>query len=1015
MTRPSREAGRRAGPEGRVDDAPSCRATSLAYSPGYRRAVAAPHGVLTPSPLRAADCGDGDRRAGRDRHRRRRGHGPRDRGAAGGRGRGRRRRRRRRRAAGTETVARIAAGRRPAGARATSGGGPTSPTSSPSPDGTDGPRVARQQRGRRRPRPAALPRRQPGRSGAPRSTSTSAAPMLATQLALEPMRRAGGGAIVNVASTAGLGPRALPVAGVRRREGRAHPLHVDARGLRERMGVRVNCVVPDWVPDRARRGGARGDDAGGARRRARAAAARRAHRRGRRRSSATTTSPAGSSCSAAARRRACSRPRSTTRDDRPHATVNLHTPRSRRRRARGLPPRLPKLAPLIGARDDDRRLYELPPGRRTAPTTTSPTRSGCSSSRALTVRHPEGEDVLGPGDLVCFPAGPDGAHKLTNTGDEPVRVLLVSTANLPAVAVYPDSDKIGVWTEGRRDNIMVRREAGVDYYDGRGERAAGSTSTRAEIDVRRRRPGGLPRRPRAVRPALGARAGRRALRAAARPGNCPYHYESATRSGCSCSTGALDRAPSRRRGRARPGRPRLLPGRPDGAHKLTNSGEETGRMLIVLAAQHCRRSRSIPTATRSACSPTAGANVMVRRATRTSTTATARPSAARRRCMRRTPRRSPRPGRRRGAARGRRRGGGSCSQLGRAARLGGALTAPLRQRHTGRDVALDVVDLAHRAHCAPIIGWNGPGPERETRILRCACPTSASPNTCATRAGAATSPRAPRRRGRRRRLRRPRPALGRASRATASRDAGFEASGCGATIAAAQRRGRARRAARRSSTPPASDSAAIAAELGGLSAGKLHAADLAADALHRALGAAARAPTRALAPRARPHARRHERRRRLRRRRAAAPTGEVVAVTLELWRDPENDGERSCCSADAVRGARALAHRMGLRAPHARPARRVPRRRRRPVARRPRRRPDAEPVRALQRPRAPRRDARPSPTASAPRRWPPATTRAAPPDGLLRLRRRPGQGPDLHARRAGPRDRSRGCASRSAS
>src|SRR4051794_4945692 len=42
--------------------------------------------------------------------------------------------------------------------------------------------------------------------------------------------------------------------------------------------------------------------------------------------------------------------------------------------------------------------------------------------------------------------------------------------------------------------------------------------------------------------------------------------------------------------------------------------------------------------------------------------------------------------------------------------------------------------------------------------------------------------------------------------------------------------------------------------------------------------------------------------------------GQVVAVTLELWRDPENDGERSCCSADAVRGARALAHRMGL--PH---------------------------------------------------------------------------------------------------
>jgi tRNA-specific 2-thiouridylase len=42
--------------------------------------------------------------------------------------------------------------------------------------------------------------------------------------------------------------------------------------------------------------------------------------------------------------------------------------------------------------------------------------------------------------------------------------------------------------------------------------------------------------------------------------------------------------------------------------------------------------------------------------------------------------------------------------------------------------------------------------------------------------------------------------------------------------------------------------------------------------------------------------------------------GEVMAVTLELWRDAENDAEGSCCSASAVRAARALAHRMGV--PH---------------------------------------------------------------------------------------------------
>src|SRR5919204_6677210 len=77
-------------------------------------------------------------------------------------------------------------------------------------------------------------------------------------------------------------------------------------------------------------------------------------------------------------------------------------------------------------------------------------------------------------------------------------------------------------------------------------------------------------------------------------------------------------------------------------------------------------------------------------------------------------------------------------------------------------------------------------------------------------------------------------------------DAGFEASGCGATIAAASAAVELVRGA------PVLDaarigSAQVAAALGGLSAGKLHAADLAADALARALGAAAAAQA-ALAP-----------------------------------------------------------------------------------------------------------------------------------------------------------------------
>ena len=46
---------------------------------------------------------------------------------------------------------------------------------------------------------------------------------------------------------------------------------------------------------------------------------------------------------------------------------------------------------------------------------------------------------------------------------------MFSSAHEPAVAVYPDSDKIGVWTPGGADNAMLHRKDGdVEYYDGEG-------------------------------------------------------------------------------------------------------------------------------------------------------------------------------------------------------------------------------------------------------------------------------------------------------------------------------------------------------------------------------------------------------------------------------------------------------------------------------------------------------------------------------------------------------------------
>ena len=143
-------------------------------------------------------------------------------------------------------------------------------------------------------------------------------------------------------------------------------------------------------------------------------------------------------------------------------------------------------------------------------------------------------------------------------------------------------------------------------------------------------------------------------------------------------------------------------------------------------------------------------------------------------------------------------------------------------------------------------------------------------------------------------------------------DAGFDAAGCGAASAAASAAVTLVRGA------PLLDAArissrAVADELGGLSTGKLHAADLAADALHRALGAAVGRPAEpepggcggtlvamsggvdsAVAAL------------------LSARSGNTIAVTLELWSDLENDAERSCCSTSAVSQARALAHSMGL-------------------------------------------------------------------------------------------------------
>ena len=59
-------------------------------------------------------------------------------------------------------------------------------------------------------------------------------------------------------------------------------------------------------------------------------------------------------------------------------------------------------------------------------------------SGTLTVRTPEGEEELSPGDVVYFPEGRDGLHTFSNPTDEPVRMLGISTKRFPDVVAYPE-------------------------------------------------------------------------------------------------------------------------------------------------------------------------------------------------------------------------------------------------------------------------------------------------------------------------------------------------------------------------------------------------------------------------------------------------------------------------------------------------------------------------------------------------------------------------------------------------
>ena len=94
-----------------------------------------------------------------------------------------------------------------------------------------------------------------------------------------------------------------------------------------------------------------------------------------------------------------------------------------------------------GAEELGASVYELDPGVVGAPLHVHHANEELLLVLAgtLSLRGPNGAQLLSAGAVVAFPRGQADAHSLVNRSDAPVRYLVVSTTNRPDVVEYPDT------------------------------------------------------------------------------------------------------------------------------------------------------------------------------------------------------------------------------------------------------------------------------------------------------------------------------------------------------------------------------------------------------------------------------------------------------------------------------------------------------------------------------------------------------------------------------------------------
>ena len=127
-----------------------------------------------------------------------------------------------------------------------------------------------------------------------------------------------------------------------------------------------------------------------------------------------------------------------------------------------------RIGPLIGASTLGMTVYELNEANSICPYHwESPDEEWLIVLEGTpTLRDPGGEHELAAGDLVCFPPGPEGAHKVTNRAPGRALVAMLSTRAKTSLGVYPDSDKVGIFSSEGATRLLVPMSAGVDYWHG---------------------------------------------------------------------------------------------------------------------------------------------------------------------------------------------------------------------------------------------------------------------------------------------------------------------------------------------------------------------------------------------------------------------------------------------------------------------------------------------------------------------------------------------------------------------